>query len=33
MPNIHSEYNEERVKQSMELSEKEFPHIQEYFIF
>ena len=33
MPNIYSEYNEERVKQLMELSKKEFPHIQEYFIF
>ena len=33
MPNIYSEYNEERVKKIMELSKKEFPHIQEYFIF
>ena len=33
MPNIYSEYNEERVKQLMELSKKEFPHIQEYLIF
>ena len=33
MPNIYSEYNDERVKQIMELSKKEFPHIQEYFIF
>ena len=33
MPNIYSEYNDERVKQLMELSKKEFPHIQEYFIF
>ena len=33
MPNIYSEYSEERVKQLMELSKKEFPHIQEYFIF
>ena len=33
MHNIYSEYNDERVKQLMELSKKEFPHIQEYFIF
>ena len=33
MPNIYSEYNDERVKQLMELSKKEFPHLQEYFIF
>ena len=33
MPNIYSEYNDERVKHLMELSKKEFPHIQEYFIF
>jgi hypothetical protein len=33
MPNIYTEYNDERVKQLMELSKKEFPHIQEYFIF
>ena len=33
MPNIYSEYNDKRVKQLMELSKKEFPHIQEYFIF
>ena len=33
MPNIYSEYNDERVKQLMELSKKEFPHIQEYYIF
>jgi hypothetical protein len=33
MPNIYSEYSDERVKQLMELSKKEFPHIQEYFIF
>ena len=31
MPNIYSEYSDERVKQLMELSKKEFPHIQEYF--
>ena len=29
----YTEYNDERVKQLMELSKKEFPHIQEYFIF
>ena len=33
MPNIYSEYSDERVKQLMELSKKEFPHIQEYYIF
>ena len=33
MPNIYTEYNDERVKQLMELSKKEFPHIQEYLIF
>jgi hypothetical protein len=33
MPNIYTEYSDERVKQLMELSKKEFPHIQEYFIF
>ena len=33
MPNIYTEYNDERVKQLMEQSKKEFPHIQEYFIF
>ena len=33
MPNIYSEYSDERVKQLMELSKKEFSHIQEYFIF
>ena len=33
MPNIYSEYSDERVKQLMEQSKKEFPHIQEYFIF
>ena len=33
MTNIYSEYSDERVKQLMELSKKEFPHIQEYFIF
>ncbi len=29
----YTEYCDERVKQLMELSKKEFPHIQEYFIF
>ena len=33
MPNIYTGYNDERVKQLMELSKKEFPHIQEYFLF
>ena len=33
MPNIYTEYNDERVKQLMEQSKKEFPHIQEYLIF
>ncbi len=33
MPNIYSEYSDERVKQLMELSKKEFPQIQEYFVF
>ena len=33
MPNIYSEYNDDRVKQLMELSKKEFPHLEEYFIF
>ena len=33
MPNIYSEYGDERVKQLMELSKKEFPHMEEYFIF
>ena len=33
MTNMYTEYNDERVKQLMELSKKEFPHIQEYFIF
>jgi hypothetical protein len=33
MPNIHSEYSDERVKQLMELSKKDFPHVAEYMIF
>ena len=33
MPNIYTEYNDERVKQLMELCKKEFPHLQEYLIF
>ena len=33
MTNMYTEYNDERVKQLMELSKKEFPHIQEYMIF
>ena len=32
MPNIYSEYSDERVKQLMELSKKEFPHMEEYII-
>ncbi len=30
---IYTEYNDDRVKQLMELSKKEFPHLEEYFIF
>ncbi len=33
MPNIYTEYNDERVKELMELSKKEFPLLQEYLIF
>ena len=33
MTNMYTEYNDERVKQLMEFSKKEFPHIQEYMIF
>jgi hypothetical protein len=29
----YTEYNDDRVKQLMELSKKEFPHISEYMIF
>ena len=29
----YTEYNDDRVKQLMELSKKEFPHMEEYFIF
>jgi hypothetical protein len=29
---ICTEYNGDRVKQLMELSKKEFPHLEEYFI-
>ena len=29
----YTEYNDDRVKQLMELSKKEFPHLEEYFIF
>ena len=32
MPN-YTEYSDERVKQLMELSKKEFPQLQEYWIF
>ena len=30
---IYTEYNDDRVKQLMELSKKEFPHLEEYLIF
>jgi hypothetical protein len=30
---MFTEYNDERVKQLMELSKKEFPHMEEYLIF
>ncbi len=30
---IYTEYNDDRVKQLIELSKKEFPHLEEYFIF
>ena len=30
---IYTEYNDDRVKQLMELSKKEYPHLEEYFIF
>ena len=33
MPNIYTEYNDERVNQLIELSKKEFPHVSEYMIF
>ncbi len=33
MTNMFTEYNDERVKQLMELSKKEFPHMEEYLIF
>ena len=33
MPNIYSEYSDERVKQLMELSKKDFPHVAEYMMF
>ncbi len=33
MTNMFAEYNDERVKQLMELSKKEFPHMEEYLIF
>ena len=33
MPNIYSEYSDERVKQLIELSKKDFPHISEYMMF
>ena len=33
MTNMFTEYNDERVKQLMELSKKEFQHMEEYLIF
>ncbi len=33
MTNMFTEYNDERVKQLMELSKKEFLHMEEYLIF
>ena len=30
---IYTEYNDDRVKQLIELSKKEFPHLEEYLIF
>ncbi len=33
MINIYTEYNEERVKQLIELSKKDFPHVAEYMMF
>jgi hypothetical protein len=33
MPNIYTEYNDERVKQLIELSKKDFPHVAEYMMF
>ncbi len=33
MTNMFTEYNDERVKLLMELSKKEFPHMEEYLIF
>ena len=29
----YTEYNDDRVKQLMELSKKEFPHMAEYMIY
>ena len=33
MPNIYIEYNHERVKQLIELSKKDFPHVAENMMF
>ncbi len=33
MTNIYTEYNDERVKQLIELSKKEFSHVSGYMIF
>jgi hypothetical protein len=33
MPNIYTGYNDERVKQLIELSNKDFSHVAEYMMF
>ncbi len=33
MPNIYTEYNDERVKQLIQLLKKEFPDVLEYIMF
>jgi len=33
MTNMYTEYNDERVKQLIELSKKDFPHVSEYMMF
>jgi hypothetical protein len=33
MTNIHTEYNDEGVKQLIELSKTEFPHVSEHMMF
>ncbi len=32
MTNMYTEYNDERVKQLMNLSKKDFPHVAEYML-